>query len=334
VSDTAAPSSPLSIARGFADARDWRGLVEWGASLPDVHAEDPEVGYLYADACRRTGDTATATEVLARVEPRVRQGGDRHLLRRTVNLAGITEFEAGRVPQAEQRFLELMEIASAEADDDFMARACNNLGAVANLRGQRELAIPYYTRAMAAYQRAGRVRGLAQTHYNLGLSFRDIGYAADADAHLRRAMDFAAESETEEVTALAEVERANLRVRAGDGALATELARRALERFERIGDPTGAAQAIRIVGLAALAQGDEAEAQARLDEALEIARAHEDALLRAEVQRDRGLLLRDRGEGDAAREAFADAIEHFRQIGAAAEAEALRVILDALGTAS
>ncbi|HKP76534.1 MAG TPA: hypothetical protein VJT67_13480, partial [Longimicrobiaceae bacterium] len=72
------------------------------------------------------------------------------------------------------------------------------------------------------------------------------------------------------------------------------------------------------------------EAQARLDEALEIARAHEDALLRAEVQRDRGMLLRDRGEGEAAREAFADAIEHFQQIGAAAEAEALRVILNAL----
>ena len=61
--------------------------------------------------------------------------------------------------------------------------------------------------------------------------------------------------------------------------------------------------------------------------ALEIARSHEDALLHAEVQRDRGMLLRDRGDTAAAREAFDDAAEHFRRIGAAAEAEALTVIL-------
>jgi tetratricopeptide (TPR) repeat protein len=330
VSDVTASPLPLDTARGFAANRDWRGLAEWGASVADLAAQDAEVAYLYADALRHTGDAAAAARVLDEVEPRIRQSGDRHLLRRTVNLAGIVRFEAGQVAEAEQRFLELLEIASNENDDEFAARACNNLGAVANLRGQRERAIPYYTRAIAAYQRLGLVRGLAQSHHNLGISLRDAGYDADADAHFRRAIDFGGESNTEEVIALAEVERASLRVRAGDAELAAEMARRAQERFERIADPTGAAHAVRVLGLAARAAGQLDEASDRFDEALQAAVAHSDVLLRAEVQRDRGLLLRDGGDVAAAREALGDSMEHFSEIGAAAEAEAIRVLLDEL----
>lgn len=327
MSEITATPAPLDVARGFAAVRDWRGLADWGASIADLSAHDPEVSYLYADACRRTGDTDTAADVLTAVEPRIRMSGDRLLLRRAVNLAGIIQFEAGKIAEAEHRFLELLEIAANDSDDEFAARACNNLGAVANLRGQRDRAIPYYTRAIAAYQRLGWIRGLAQSHYNLGISLRDAGYDADADAHFRRAMDFGSESNTEEVIALAEVERANLRVRSRDGALATELGRRALERFQRISDPTGAAQAIRVLGLAARVDGLEDEAETRLDEALRLANTHSDVLLRAEVQRDRGFLLRDTGRVEQAKTALAAAAEDFDLVGAAADAEALRTIV-------
>lgn len=330
MSDVDATPLSLDTARGYAAARDWRGLAAWGASIGSLSQEEPEVAYLYADACRRTGSLARASQLLDEAEPRIRQAGDRHLLLRTVNLAGIVRFEAGEVAEAEHRFLELLEIATNEQDDEFAARACNNLGAVANLRGQRERAIPYYTRAIAAYQRLGLVRGLAQSHHNLGISLRDAGYDADADAHFRRAIEFAGESNTDDVAALAEVERAGLRVRAGDGELAAEMARRALEKLEAMSDPTGAAQAVRILGLAARVQRQPDEAGARFDEALATAIAHGDVLLRAEVQRDRGLLLRDLGETEGAREALADSMAAFAGIGAAAEAEAIRVLLDGL----
>jgi tetratricopeptide (TPR) repeat protein len=105
------------------------------------------------------------------------------------------------------------------------------------------------------------------------------------------------------------------------------MAQRALERFERIGDPTGAGQALRILAAAAVANGDPAAAEERFARALRIAAEHDDALLRADVQRDRGLFLRGAGRIEDARSALAEAAESFEQIGSAAEAEAIRVIL-------
>ena len=84
------------------------------------------------------------------------------------------------------------------------------------------------------------------------------------------------------------------------------MATRALERFTRLGEPLGRADALRVLAAAARASGRDEAAAPFLDDALEIARAHSDPLLMAEVQRDRGLLLRDQGDADAAREALAE----------------------------
>ncbi|MFL5384392.1 MAG: tetratricopeptide repeat protein [Longimicrobiaceae bacterium] len=328
------PASPLlsvEEARALRAAGEWQALTERAGSFSREELfREPELAYLYAVACRRVGQTARALSLGSELEPEARRRGDRRLLGDTINLVGVALWESGQAGEAEERFAELLGLAADWGNEESTANACNNLGVLANVRGRRDLALTYYQRALASYQRLGNIRGLAETHHNLGISYRDLGFDADADSHFGRAMELAEQAGLEDVSALAEAERAGLRVRWRDGRLAGEMARRALERFRRISDPTGAAQAIRILGLAALAEGNADEADARLDEALEIARAHDDALLHAEVQRDRGILLRDRGNVAGAREALADAIVHFQQIGAAAEAEALRVMISAL----
>jgi tetratricopeptide (TPR) repeat protein len=330
--DASFPSA-LSVdeARALRASGGWQELVNRAAALPvDELFAEPELAFLAAVGYRRIGETSRALELLARVEPEARRRGERRLLLEVINLVGNALFESGRMADAEERYSELLETSTTWDDEEGKARAANNLGVLANVRGRRDLALTCYQRALAAYQRLGNVRGLAETHHNLGISYRDLGFDRDADTHFSRAAELSEEAGLEDVIALAEAERAGLRVRWRDGRLAGEMARRALERFQRISDPTGAAQAIRIMGLAALAEGDADEAEARLTEALEIARAHDDALLHAEVQRDRGMLLRDRGDAGAAREALTDAAEHFQLIGAAAEAEALRVMISAL----
>jgi tetratricopeptide (TPR) repeat protein len=331
VNSPASPSLSVDDAHALRAAGEWQALVDRAESFSDEELfREPELAYLYAVACRRVGQTARALSLGSELEPEARRRGDRRLLGNAINLVGVALWESGRADQAEERFGELLGLAADWGNEESTANACNNLGVLANVRGRRDLALTYYQRALAAYQRLGNVRGLAETHHNLGISYRDLGFDRDADTHFSRAAELSEEAGLEDVVALAEAERAGLRVRWRDGRLAGEMARRALERFRRISDPTGAAQAIRIMGLAALAEGDADEADARLNEALEIARAHDDALLHAEVQRDRGMLLRDRNDMVGAAEALADAADHFQQIGAAAEAEALRVMIAAL----
>lgn len=328
MSENAAPAgTPLDTARGFAEARDWRGLAAWGAAAGDPETWEPEVAYLYADACRRTDDPATAARVLAALEPRVRAGGDRRLLLRTINLAGMIDFDAGRVLAAEGWFNRLLEAASDQGDDEFSARAANNLGIVSNLKGDRARALTLYTRALAAYQRIGLARGLAQTYHNLGISYRDLGFLSDADTSFRRAIDLGQSTGTEEVIAMAETERALLRARGGDPPLGAEMARRAYDRFERIGSSVGAAEALRVLAAAERAAGDDDAALGHLDQALGTANEHDDQLLKAEVQRDRGMLLRDRADRDGARAAFTEAAAAYDQTASLAEAAAIRTFL-------
>lgn len=330
LSAPAAPPPTLEEVRALVARREWQRIVE----SVSVHAEsgvlEPEVVYHYADALRRTGRAAESLRVAEALAAPARQRGDRFLQIHLANLTGICLFELGRNDDAEERFSQLLELASEWGDEESAGRACNNLGMLANIRGARDRALACYGRALAAYQRVGYTRGLAQTHHNLGISYRDLGFDREADAHYLRAIELAGAAESEDVVALAETERAVLRVRGGDGALARTLAQRARDRFERIGDPVGRAETVRVLALAARASGDDAAAAGLLEEAFEAARAHSDPLLRAEVQRDRGFLLRDRGEVASARDALADSAAHFETIGAAAEAAAVRSLLDGL----
>ena len=331
MSTPASPALSLEEARALRAAGQWQALVERGDALAEGdRVGEPELGLHHAVAVRRVNQTRRALELADRLETEVRRRGDSRLAIEVVMLIGAALWDSGRVDEAEQRYSEVLALAAAHENDEAAANASNNLGVLAHVRGRRDLALTYYQRALASYQRQGNTRGLAQAHHNLGISYRDLSFDREADDHFRRAVEYAELSDTPDVVAMAELERAMLRARGGDPPLATEMARRARDRFEAIGSPVGVADAERVLAAARRAEGRDDEALVHLDLALETARAHDDAMLHAEVQRDRGILLRDRGDAPGAREALTDAAEHFQQIGAAAEAEALRVMISAL----
>jgi tetratricopeptide (TPR) repeat protein len=325
------PDSSLAEVRALYEQRDWTALAErFSRTQAESPETDPEIAFCYADALWRVGQAERSLDLVEPIRTAARLRGDRRLQLNVINVTGMAFFRIGRISDAEVSFSELLELASEWNDEEYAARASNNLGVLANVRSRRDLALTYYQRALASYYRIGYQRGLAQTHNNLGISYRDLGFDREADAHYQRAIGFARSANSEDVIALAENERALLRARCGDGPAAEALAQRAMQRFERMGDDTGRAEALRVLASAARAQGRDELAADRLDQALAIARDHSDPLLRAEIQRDRGLLLRDQGQPDAAREALLDAADHFAVLGAPAEAEAVRAILSDL----
>src|SRR5690606_7495845 len=98
----------------------------------------------------------------------------------------------------------------------------------------------------------------------------------------------------------------------------------AQQRFERLGDPVRRAEVLRVRASAARLRGLDEAAREHLDEALAVALGHTNLLLRAEVQRDRGELLRSLQQEEEARAALLDAADHFERLGSEAEAEAAR----------
>ena len=58
------------------------------------------------------------------------------------------------------------------------ARASNNLASLAQLGERPEVALSLYRSALISYQRLGDRRGMAETHHNLGLVFRQLGRPA------------------------------------------------------------------------------------------------------------------------------------------------------------
>ncbi|HUE96822.1 MAG TPA: tetratricopeptide repeat protein [Longimicrobiaceae bacterium] len=321
----------LHSARRMAAERRWAELADLACELTDADTgTHPELAYLAADGMRRTGDITGALPLARSAAAVAERQGDMRLRLRTTNLLGMLAYESGDLPAAEDHFERLLELAAEARDDEFAARASNNLGVLASVRGERELALTAYQRAVAAYQRLQYGRGLAQTHYNLGIVYRDLDFPDEAEGHFSLALGFAEETESTDITALAEAERALLCVASGDGHLAEKLAERSLEKMRRLGDPLGAANAVRALAAAANARGEGDLALHRLAEALATVEKHPDLLLRAEIQRDRGRLLADRQDTAGARLALHDSIESFTRLGAAREAASTAALVDRL----
>lgn len=324
-------TSTLEEARGLAAERRWPDLAALACPVPNEGLRAyPELAFLLGDALRRVGELEGSSRLAAIATEGVALNGDVRLRLRVENLAGMIRYDEGDMEAARSAFELLLQHSTEAEDDEFAARASNNLGVIASVRGDRELALTAYQRAIAAYQRLGHARGLAQTHYNVAIVYRDLGFYDETDGNLALAYGFASDAGHEDVGALIETERALLLATRGDGAPAEKLADRALSTMRRLGDPLGAANAVRVLAIAAEARGDTAVAMQRLDEALTSLERFPDLLLRAEIQRDRARLLLAAGDPDAARDALTDALATFEKLGARREAAATSLLLSRL----
>jgi tetratricopeptide (TPR) repeat protein len=104
----------------------------------------------------------------------------------------------------------------------------------------------------------------------------------------------------------------------GDARLAEASAGRALARFAMIHDPAGEGEALRVLGLVALAEGRMEEGRARLERALERAREAGGALLEAETSEALAIIEESAGAAARAEEYRAAASGIFEAIGATA----------------
>jgi tetratricopeptide (TPR) repeat protein len=312
----------------WADAHRWSAIREVLATRSDAELrDDPRAALLLAEALLHLGEPRRARRLARAAAAALRAARDPRNLLRALNVWGAASFELGDLGGAEARFDEMWELALETGHEEMRARAANNLGALASLRGDHERALSLYRVALPAYQRLGWVRGLAQTEHNLAILHRDRGDWAESDRWYRRAWERARRIPDPRLAAMAAVGRAELACLRGDPDAAAAAARRALEDLVEYGDALGQADALRVLGMASRAWRDWEEAARRFDAALEIARANGNPLLEAELWRERGLLERERGRARAGRRALERALGLFERLGARAEARKTRALL-------
>ena len=330
---TPAPG-PLAL---LADARALGARGAWGevrtllgAHRPEAHVH-PELITLFGEALLRTQAPREASAWLAETGTLVRRSGDRAAARKAINLEGVACFETGSLAIAEERFQEAMEMGRNDGDDLLLARATNNLGAIANVRGEPREALSLYRLAIPAYQRLGHPRGLAETYHNLAISFRDLSDSPHAEECERRALEFARQAEDQRLAAMAMVGLADLQFRRGDAELAEAEAWRAAEEMAKVGDAKGEADALRLAGSAATALGRHEDAAHALDRALDRARTHGFAVIEAEVLRASAELSYARGDRAGAIALARDGAAVLERLGAEADLASLKAWIAALG---
>jgi len=312
----------IATARAKAAAGAWPDVIRMLADASATPA--PEAVVLLSEAYLRTGQPRAAEEWLRPRLEGVDRGGDRSAGRRALNLYGVAAFELGHLEDAEGAFSRALELARTDGDDLLIARAMNNLGQIANVRGAHESALTSYQLALPVYQRLGNQRGLAETYHNMAITYRDLGQLQRADECERRTMEYARELPHPRLVALAQAGRAEATLQSGDAALALAGARRAAEEFAGLGDPAGEADAWRIQGLAAASLGRYPEALEAVRKAITLADRHMNPVIEGEARRALAEIALLSGDGVTARREVDLAAKLLERAGAKGAAERVR----------
>ena len=326
-----------SLADDSAQLAELRGLAELGRHhevLDRLHRLPAPVlegrtafALLATEAHGRLGDHPQAQRWAELVLLLARSRGERQAELRALHYKGAIALRHGDVDQAEDRFAEALMLARALQDDTAEARCLNNLGIIAFLRGDPGAALANYQLALAAYQQAGVVRGIAETHHNIGISWRERGDYRQALEAAEQAVRLARELQDDTLLGLALTGRAETHLVMGDAALAAAELVRAAEAYHRVQFEAGLPEVWRLQAGVARARGDTAGAIALLEQAAEVATRHASAEALAAVERDLGAALEARGDAAPARAARQRAVALYERLGAKHAARAIAALI-------
>lgn len=216
-------------------------------------AEHPEVLVHAARAAARCGRLRDAAELAETAAGRVRQGTREEA--ELANIRGGIAFELGQLDRAESWFEQAVWLAGAREDRLLAAKATNNLGSIAHLRGKVVLAGSLYSSALEVYQQERDAVGVAQSEHNLGVVERELGELDRAAEHACRAVAAARRTDDPRLVSLTLLGTAETAIRQGE----TELAHRTLAAARAIAemaeDALGLIESARLEALLAYVAG-------------------------------------------------------------------------------
>ena len=275
--------------------------MECYAAVIDITGEPR----LRAEALRRLGvlhhlraEPELARELCHRSCEVAEQAGAEDLAADACNALAGFALERGDLKEAQARYRHALGLAVE--NPTLIGKIEQNLGIVANIRGEWTDALQHYSRSLAAYEATADQRGCAYAHHNLGMIHADRKRWAEADRHYQISQTLAVSAGDRHLGGIALMNRAEVRLAQGDLEGARAGAEQALAIFTEVEARRHRAGAHRLLGMVFRQRGQLALAESHLRSALEMAASACCPLIEADAAKELAILYQaERRPGDA-----------------------------------
>ena len=221
--------------------------------------------------------------------------GDEAAVGHAVNVQGLLNYRMGRLDEAERLYLKARESARRAGEAKLAAMTSQNLGVIANIRGELEQALWHYEASLADYRALGLAKYICITLNNLGMLYTRMERWETAERAYEEAIPLSQQIGDVSVRVILEVNFAILWIAKKE----FSKARQACDRAFAIAEETQHTEAIgeiqKCYGVILRETGDFSAAEEAFRKAVELADARQDLLLSAEIAREMAELYRLQG---------------------------------------
>jgi putative nucleotidyltransferase with HDIG domain len=242
-------------------------------------------------ALTNEGEAEAALDCLEAAEAVAEANGDDFALASVLNTRAGTLFGLGRLDEAEKLFECVRALAVVIGDLKLEAIAHQNMGTVASIRGDLELALERFKASLASYEALGESSYVGPLLNNIGRLQVELFDDLEAERTLARARVLCREQGDRHHLIMVEVNRARVMLRTGDAMKALRTAEDA-RALAGTGEERWLAEILLVSGMAHGRLGNPEVALGFLDRAAELSRKREDPKVLADVILEQARALR------------------------------------------
>jgi putative nucleotidyltransferase with HDIG domain len=239
----------------------------------------------------RRQETAEARQLCQRGHDVAAAAGNAALAGEALNSLAIFDLEEGHIERARETFRDALDVGGT--DVDLRGRIEQNLGIIANIRGDLGGALGHYTRSLEAFRAVDDQRGCAIAYHNLGMISSDQERWDEADAYFRESKALADAVGDVLLCGLCLLNHTEVFVARQRYDDAQRNAQEALRIFDQLGAVRHKADAYRVLGIVYRETSRPVLAEARLRSAVDLAVTSGHMLAEAEASRELGRLYQD-----------------------------------------
>jgi len=237
-----------------------------------------------------SGDMGAAMDCLEAALASARAAESTPDIAHALNFGGILHFRRGQLEKAEELYCQAREIAVEASEVELVAMVDQNLGNVANIHGDHDLARTRYQQSLQGYKRLGLEEYVGPLLNNLGRLHTDVGDWGEADTVFRLAKASCEQVGNLSYQVLVEVNRARLHLATGDLARAREACDVAHEGSLALSEDRWLGEIHKQTGVVLRELGRPRMAEAEFARGILEAERREELLLEAEISKELAFL--------------------------------------------